>query len=113
MDKQTYAWFTVEVEKVGPDNWESQANLELKLSFTFRPLFQGEIRILWEANYQSQEGDGEVKHDGKKMIHLACRCRTKMLHLKAQEVGEREQEREKATNPPLRALNSSPIQIIL
>lgn len=54
-----------------------------------------------------------MKHDGKKMIHLACRCRTKMLHLKAQEVGEREQEREKATNPPLRALNSSPIQIIL
>lgn len=42
----------------GPDNLESQANLQRVLSFTFQPLFQGEIKILKEANYQSQERGG-------------------------------------------------------
>lgn len=31
------------------------------LSFTFRPLFQPEIKMSPEDNYQSQEGEGSEK----------------------------------------------------
>ena len=59
---RTHKWTNIhmhEAEKFGPDNRESQANLKRVLSLTFQPLFQGEIRILKEANYQSQERGGE------------------------------------------------------
>lgn len=49
----------VVAERFGSDNWESQANWKQVLSFTFRPLFQKEIRILKVGNYQSQEMGGE------------------------------------------------------
>lgn len=91
-----------ESEKFGPDNWESQANMKRVLSFTFRSLFQGEIRILKEANYQSQGKGGEhFKGVGKN--HLTCRLRTKMWHWKTfPKVQERDvREGRRATNPPL------------
>lgn len=69
MDKHSRALVIhgAEAERFGPDNWESQANLKQVLSFTFRSSFQGEMRILNEANYQNQERGGEkfeaqVKH---------------------------------------------------
>lgn len=61
------------------------------MSFTFRPLFQGEIRISKHASYQSRECGCRSE---TRRYYLTCRIRTKTWHREAR--GARGAERQRA-----------------
>lgn len=100
---------SVEAESFGLDNWESQANLKRVLSFTFRSLFQGEIRILKEANYLSQ-GRGVEAWKKKNSFDMQTHNQNVALKDFSQGAGERcsrrKREGGRQTLPSFRSLET-------
>lgn len=92
---QTFTLWVMHSECWGGEVWpwyvRKSSQLRWGLSFTFRPLFQGEIRISKHASYQSREWTHGY--------YLTCRIRTKTWHREARGA-ERQRTEENAGDKP-------------